>query len=144
MKGGAGMPNYRGYRLAGLIKEEVSRILREDLKDPRLGFVTVTDVEASDDLKHVKVFVSIMGGEEAVNKNMEILESAAPYVRGQLARMVQTRHVPDIVFKFDPSIQHGARISKILAEMTFMESEQELEQELEKKLEQELEQETEN
>ncbi|MCL1917361.1 MAG: 30S ribosome-binding factor RbfA [Peptococcaceae bacterium] len=107
----------RGHRLAGLLKEEISRILREDLKDPRLGFVTVTDVEVSDDLKSTKVFVSVMGNEEAIQENMELLESAAPFIRSQVAHIIQLRHVPDIVFKYDPSIQHGARISKLLTDM---------------------------
>jgi len=107
----------RGHRLAGLMKEEISRILREDLKDPRLGFVTVTDVEVSDDMKSTKVFVSVMGDEGTIQENMKILENAAPFIRGQLGHVIQLRHVPDIVFKYDPSIQHGARISKILAEM---------------------------
>jgi ribosome-binding factor A len=115
------MPNYRGHRrghrLAGLLKEEISRILREEVKDPRLGFVTVTDVEVSDDLMNAKVFVSVMGEEKVIAGNMEILASAAPFIRAQVGHIIQLRHVPDIVFKYDRSIQQGARISKILADM---------------------------
>ena len=117
------MSNFRGYRLGGLIKEEVSRILREDLKDPRLGFVTVTDVQVSDDLKSVKVFVSVMGDERAIKENMEILARAAQYIRGQIGHIIQLRHVPDIVFKYDHSIEQGARITKILADIASSETE---------------------
>ena len=111
------MSNYRSHRLAGLVKEEVSRILREDLKDPRLGFVTVTDARASDDLKSVKVYVSVMGDEQKIKENMAILAHASQYVRSQIGRIVKLRHVPDIIFRYDPSIEQGARISKILAEL---------------------------
>ena len=117
------MSNYRSYRLAGLVKEEVSRILREDLKDPRLGFVTVTDVQASNDLKSVKIFVSIMGDTQVVKENMEVLEHSAHYIRNQLSRIIQLRHVPDVVFKYDPSVEQGARIARILTEMTPPEAE---------------------
>jgi ribosome-binding factor A len=113
------------------VKEEVSRILREDLKDPRLGFVTVTDAQASDDLKSVKVFVSILGDEHEIKENMKILDHAAQYVRTQIGHIVQLRHVPDIVFKYDPSIEHGARISKILADLDLPEGEASPEEEKE-------------
>jgi ribosome-binding factor A len=116
------MSNYRSHRLAGLVKEEVSRILREDLKDPRLGFVTVTGAQASDDLKSVKVFVSVLGGEREIKENMKILDHASQYVRSQIGHIIQLRHVPDIVFKYDPSIEHGARISKILTDLAVTET----------------------
>jgi len=111
------MPNYRAVRVAGLVKEEVARILREDIKDPRLGFITVTDAEVADDLKNVKIFVSILGDEKTIKDNMAILAKATSYFRGKIGRILQIRHTPDIVFKFDPSIQKGAHISKLLAEI---------------------------
>lgn len=107
----------RPFRLAESIKEEVSKIIREDMKDPRLGFVTVTDVEVSEDLRHAKIFVSILGEEENVKSGMEVLSGASGYIRSELGKTLTLRFIPEIVFKYDHSIEHGAHISKLLREV---------------------------
>lgn len=111
------MAKHRAFRLAESIKLEVSRIIREDIKDPRLGFVTVTDVEVTDDLRYAKVFVSIMGTEAEVKEGMEILTKASGYMRGELGKILRIRYVPEVSFKYDHSIEHGAHISKLLREV---------------------------
>ncbi|NLM21458.1 MAG: 30S ribosome-binding factor RbfA [Peptococcaceae bacterium] len=111
------MVKHRAFRLAESIKQEVSRIIREDIKDPRLGFVTVTDVEVSDDLRYAKIFVSIMGNQDEVKNSMDVLARATGYVRTEIGKIVRLRHVPEITFKFDQSIEYGAHISKLLREV---------------------------
>ncbi|RNC28075.1 MAG: Ribosome-binding factor A [Candidatus Dichloromethanomonas elyunquensis] len=111
------MAKHRAFRLAESIKEEVSKIIREDLKDPRLGFVTVTDVEVADDLRYAKIFVSIMGQEDVVKNSMEVLERASGYIRSEIGKLIRLRYVPEITFKYDHSIEHGAHISKLLREV---------------------------
>ncbi|NLL52053.1 MAG: 30S ribosome-binding factor RbfA [Peptococcaceae bacterium] len=111
------MVKHRAFRLAESIKQEVSRIIREDIKDPRLGFVTVTDVEVSDDLRYAKIFVSIMGNQDEVKSSMDVLARASGYVRSEIGKIVRLRHVPEITFKFDQSIEYGAHITKLLREV---------------------------
>ncbi len=111
------MVKHRPFRLAESIKEEVSKMIREDIKDPRLGFVTVTDVEVADDLRHAKVFVSILGEEEEIKESMDVLKRAAGFVRSELGKTIRLRYVPEISFRYDQSIEHGAHISKLLREV---------------------------
>ncbi len=111
------MAKHRACRLAESIKAEVSKIIREDIKDPRLGFVTVTDVEVADDLRYAKIFVSIMGKEEDIKSSLDVLVRAAGYIRSELGKSIRLRYVPEISFKYDQSIEHGAHISKLLKEV---------------------------
>ncbi|MGI5902259.1 MAG: 30S ribosome-binding factor RbfA [Desulfitobacteriia bacterium] len=111
------MVKHRAFRLAEAIKIEVSRIIREEIKDPRLGFVTVTAVEVTDDLRHAKIFVSIMGDKAEIKKNMDVLTKASSYVRSELGKNIRVRYVPEIVFKHDQSIEHGVYISKLLRDV---------------------------
>ncbi|MGI6449811.1 MAG: 30S ribosome-binding factor RbfA [Desulfitobacteriia bacterium] len=112
------MAKHRPFRLAEAIKVEVSKIIHEDLKDPRLGFVTVTAVEVSEDLRYAKVFVSIMGQEPDVKNSMEVLTRASGYFRSELGKILRLRYTPEISFKYDQSIEHGAHISKLLREVS--------------------------
>lgn len=111
------MVKHRAFRLAESIKVEVSRIIRDDIKDPRLGFVTVTDVEVADDLRYAKVFVSVMGNEDEVKDSMDVLTRASGYVRSEIGKVMRLRYMPEITFKYDQSIEHGAHISKLLREV---------------------------
>lgn len=112
------MAKHRAFRLAESIKAEVSKIIREDIKDPRLGFVTVTDVEVAEDLRHAKIFVSILGNEEEIKSSMDVLNKAAGYMRSELGKIISIRYFPEITFKYDQSIEHGAHISKLLREVS--------------------------
>ena len=111
------MVKHRSFRLAEAIKEEVSRIIRDNIKDPRLGFATVTDVEVADDLRYAKVFVSILGKEEDVKNSMDVLTRASGFIRSEIGKAIRIRYVPEISFKYDHSIEHGAHISKLLREV---------------------------
>lgn len=106
----------RVERLAEEIKREVSDILRRS-KDPRIGFISITDTEVSRDLRHAKVFFSILGDEEAKRQTVEGLASAAGFIRTELGKRIRLRHVPELEFHFDPSLERGARIDRILREI---------------------------
>lgn len=104
-------------RVAELLKSEISDILRDRLRDPRIGFVTITDVEVSKDLRHASVFVSIYGDKEAQKRTLEGLDSAANFVRAELARRISLKFIPQLVFRFDPSVEHADRIARLLADL---------------------------
>ncbi|MGE5592679.1 MAG: 30S ribosome-binding factor RbfA [Betaproteobacteria bacterium] len=111
------MARLRVERVAEAIRSEVADILAREIKDPRLGFATVTDVEVSDDLRHVKIFVSVMGDKAQVDETMAALESATGFVRSEIGRRIRLRHTPEIVFRYDTSIKRGARVFELLKEI---------------------------
>lgn len=108
------MAKHRSNRLAETLKEEISMLIREEMKDPRIGFVTVTSVEVADDLGHAKVYVSVLGDAQAGKDSIEALKKAAGYVRSEMGKRIRLRHVPEIVFKYDTSIEYGAHIAQLL------------------------------
>ncbi len=111
------MAEHRLERLRELIKSEFGQILQRDLKDPRIGFVSVTDVELSNDYGHVKIFVSIMGDDEAKRLTMEGLESAKGFIRTELGKRIRLRHTPEVHLIADNSIERGSRIFQLLEEV---------------------------
>lgn len=106
----------RAQRVGEEIKKEVSEIIRE-MKDPRIGFVTVVDVEVTNDLRHARVFVSVYGEEAAKKESLEGLQAATGFIRSEIGRRIRLRHTPEIAFKLDSSIERGARINQILNEI---------------------------
>ncbi len=112
------MSTPRIARLRELFKEETSVILQRQMKDPRIGFVSVTDVELSADLRHAKIFVSIFGDAEAKARTMQGLASAQGFIRTELARRIRLRHIPQVAFKMDQSIERGARVNELLRKVT--------------------------
>ncbi len=108
------MTTQRIERLKEQLKIEISDIFQKELKDPRVGFVSITDVEVSGDLRHVKVFVSIMGDDETKAQTMEGLERATGFVRTEIGKRIRLRHTPEIRFKMDDSMERGARIFQLL------------------------------
>ena len=112
----------RADRVEGLLQEEISNLVRK-MKDPRIGFVTITGVEVTDDLRHAKVYVSVMGDEAADAsktvraQTLEGLYSAAGFIRRELGRMLTLRRIPEIVFRYDESVERGARIDALLSKL---------------------------
>jgi ribosome-binding factor A len=104
-------------RVNQLIKEEISMLLQRELKDPRLGFVTVTEVDVSPDLKVAKVYVSVLGSEENWASTLRALESARGFVWNWLRRHLDLRVTPDLMFRPDRSMEHAAHIQSLLAEL---------------------------
>ncbi|MCR6545896.1 30S ribosome-binding factor RbfA [Dehalobacterium formicoaceticum] len=111
------MVQYRSGRLSEEFKKEIADIIKNDVKDPRVGFVSVVFVEVSGDIRHAKVFVSVLGGEKAVQDSMAALKSASGFIRREISKRIQLRYTPEITFVYDDSIAHGVKISKILADV---------------------------
>ncbi len=108
----------RPDRVAEAIREQVATFLAEGAKDPRIrGFVTVTAVEMTRDLRHANVFVSVMGNEEATKATFEGLASVATHLRSMLGKTLHLRNAPEIHFKADESIARAARIEQLLAQV---------------------------
>lgn len=119
------MTSHRANRVAEEIKREVTQMLRHEIKDPRVGFVTVTDVEVTPDIRYAKVFISIYGDEESKKQSIKVLENAKGLVRSELGKRMRLRYTPEVSFKFDASIEYGARIMKLLEEVKDTENEHE-------------------
>lgn len=101
-------------RVSQLIKEEISRVLQRELKDPRLGFVTVTEVETAKDLRQAKVFVSVLGDEAQWAGSLQALASARGFIRNWLRHHLDLRVTPELDFRADRSMEHAARIQALL------------------------------
>ena len=111
------MAKIRAGRVGEQIKKEMSQILQMELKDPRIGFVTVTGVDVTNDLSQAKVYLSVLGSEEQKAETLEVLARAKGFIRSEIGRRIRLRHVPEIVFKFDESIEYGSRIEALLKEL---------------------------
>ena len=109
------MSRQRTQRVAGSIKEEVSDILRLELKDPRLANMTsITSVEVSRDLSHARIFVSIFGSGEEQKTILKILAKASGFIRLELGKRIRLRHIPELDFRLDRSLEYGAQIEQVL------------------------------
>ena len=110
-------PSHRPERVSELIRQAVGAFLTGDVRDPRIGFVTVIGVEVSPDLSHANVRVSVMGSDEEKAKSLEGLASAARYLRAQLAKELPLRTSPELHFHLDRGIEHAQRIDRVLKEL---------------------------
>ena len=109
------MQGKRLERVNQLIKEEISAVLQRHIKDPRLGFVTVTEVDTTADLKLARVYVSVLGPEEQWAKSFKALESARGFVWNWLRKHLDLRVTPQLAFRPDRSMEHAAHIQSLLA-----------------------------
>lgn len=108
----------KNIRVNSEVQREMSQIIREDLKDPRIHPLTsVMSVEVTPDLKFAKIFISVLGDEEAKEKTMEGLKKSASYARHQLARRMNLRNTPELTFVLDNSIEYGVMMSKKIDEL---------------------------
>jgi ribosome-binding factor A len=110
-------PYKRSERLGELILAEISDLIARDIKDPRIGFVTLTRVEVSDDLRFAKVFASILGTEQEKVRTLQGLSSATGYIRRHLGRTLHLRYTPELTFLLDASLEHGAKIAQLLRQL---------------------------
>ncbi|WP_201360696.1 30S ribosome-binding factor RbfA [Dictyobacter formicarum] len=109
------MPNiHRQEKLGELMTADLSELIRTRLKDPRVGFASITRVEVSGDLRHAKVFVSVMGTPEEQKETMSGLKNASGFLRHELASRLTLRYMPELSFKLDTSIEEGARILSLI------------------------------
>ena len=109
------MPRYD--KVSEALKQEISNIIHAELKDPRLGFITVMRVELTQDLRSAKVFFSVLGKEEEHKKTKEALDSALGFIRRLIAQRIRLRLVPEISFQEDRSAEYSIRIQEALNEI---------------------------
>lgn len=113
------MRTYRRQdQLGEVISHELSDLMRTRMKDPRLGFASITGVQLSADLRHAKVFVSVMGDEHEQRASMRALASASGFLRHELAQRLSVRHVPEIDFHLDGSIERGAHVLSLINQVS--------------------------
>ena len=104
----------RTRRIGEQMQRELARLIRDQIKDPRLGMVTVSAVEVSRDLSHAKVFISVLGDEDARRNSLMVLSKAAGFLRHELGQSMIIRTVPQLRFIYDESIERGSRLSALI------------------------------
>jgi ribosome-binding factor A len=109
---------WRVDRVADRIRSEVAAMIGGELKDPRIGFTTVTRVELSHDLHHARVWVSVLGDQAAQQRTLEGLESAAGYMRREVSHRLRLHRVPDLIFVLDRSAEEARRMEALLQDLT--------------------------
>ena len=110
------MPAARQARIADQIQRELAELIRLEVRDPRVGLVTLTGVELSRDASHAKVFFTAMGAASDAETAREGLQNAAGFLRSELAHRLTTRKVPDLHFHYDESVERGVRLSRLIDE----------------------------
>ncbi|MFC1897642.1 30S ribosome-binding factor RbfA [Chloroflexota bacterium] len=109
---------HRIERVNSIIRQEMSELLQRQVKDPRLGtFVVVTDVSTSLDLRHAKIFVSRIGSEEEKQETLSVLAAASGFFRNELAKRLRLRHIPELSFQWDDSIERGDYLVQLIDEV---------------------------
>ena len=108
------MSGPRREKVSDLVRDEVARLIHSELHDVRIGFITVTGVSMSNDLKHARVFVSILQTGEAREQAMEALSDARGFIRRRVGQTLRLRYTPDISFRIDTSIEYGAKIEELI------------------------------
>ncbi len=108
------MKRHRKESIGEMIRAELSRLIIEELRDPRLGFITVTGVDLSPDLGHARIFVSVLGESSDREQTLEVLTRATGYFRKSLSQSLNLRRTPELKFLFDATGETGARIDRIL------------------------------
>ena len=107
----------RSIRVGDQILKEIATLLMEKVKDPRVQGATLTGINLSDDLRHAKVFYSVMGDEEEIRKTQSGLDSAKGFIKRQIGLRLRLRYIPELVFKYDPSLKEGNRLEQILSRL---------------------------
>jgi ribosome-binding factor A len=107
----------RSHRVGEQIQKEISALLVKGLKDPRVGFVTITAVEVSGDLRHARIYFTALGEEKVRQETLRGLTSAIPFLRRELGKRLRLRLVPELTFQFDTSLEYGNRIESLLRDL---------------------------
>ena len=112
----------RAERVGEAVREVIADLLLRDIKDPRIGMITLTTVELTDDLKHAKVYFSCVGDAAARQRSLDGLHSAAGFIRSQVTRRLKLRHAPEMLFYFDPTLEVADRLASLLKDAAPKES----------------------
>ena len=108
------MEGKRSEKVADLIQKEISQMLVKSIKDPRIGFVTITKVSVSEDCRFAKVYFSVVGTLAERERSMKGLDSAKGFVRKELGHRIRLRYTPEILFQFDPSIEYAIHMGELI------------------------------
>jgi len=111
------MEGKRSDKIADLIQKETSQMLMRGLKDPRIGFVTITKVAVTEDCRTARIYFSVTGSLEDRARTTEGLNSAKGYVRKELGRRIRMKYTPEISFQFDPSIEYAIHIGEVIEQI---------------------------
>ena len=111
------MEGKRSEKVADLIQKEISQMLVKSIKDPRIGFVTITKVTVSEDCRFAKVYFSVAGALSERESSVKGLDSAKGYVRKELGRRIRLRYTPEIIFQFDPSIEYAIHMEELIRDL---------------------------
>ncbi|MDP4083077.1 MAG: 30S ribosome-binding factor RbfA [Bacillota bacterium] len=107
----------RANRVGEQMKKELGDIIGRKIKDPRIGFVTVTDVQVTGDLQQAKVFISVLGDDEQKENTLKGLAKAKGFIRTEIGHRIRLRKTPEIIFEFDESVDYGNRIESLLHQL---------------------------
>jgi ribosome-binding factor A len=110
------LPYKRSQRVSDLLREETADIIMHKLKDPRIGFVTVTGADVTEDLKIATIYISILKDEER-EMTLKILNTAKSFIRSELSKRVRMKFIPSLEFRLDTSIEYGNRIEELLSDI---------------------------
>lgn len=111
------MNDMRAERVGEQMKQEIMDIVNNKVKDPRVGFLTITDVELTNDLSHAKVFVTVLGSDKEVENTFKALEKATGFIKSELGSRMRLRIIPDLTFEYDESIEYGNKIERMLQDL---------------------------
>lgn len=108
------MSGYRLNQMQAKVKMVISFLLQNEIKDPRIGFVSITDVELTRDLAQCKVFFSVLGSDEKREDSIKALQSAKGFLRREISKRTNLRRAPELIFIYDDSMEYGAHINELL------------------------------
>lgn len=111
------MAGNRAARVADVIQQELAGLIRNELKDPRVGFVSIVKTEVAADIRHAKIYVSVLGDPKQAAESLKALRSASGFLRNEVGKVLQIRFTPELHFVLDDSIAHGSRIAQLLVQI---------------------------
>ena len=111
------MSKLRVEKMQELMKQELSQIILREMKDPRIGFVTITQVRMSGDLSRAEIFLSLMGSEEEKAATVKALQHSLGFLRSEIGKRIRMRYTPELVLKMDDSLEYGANIQRLLLQI---------------------------
>lgn len=111
------MSNVRANRVAEQMKKDLGDIISQKVKDPRIGFLTITDVDVTNDLQQAKVYVSVLGEEEEKEQTLLALDKASGFIRSEIGKRIRLKKTPEISFLFDEAFEYGSKIDAILRDL---------------------------
>ncbi|MBS6090834.1 MAG: 30S ribosome-binding factor RbfA [Staphylococcus warneri] len=111
------MSNMRAERVGEQMKKEIMDIVNNKVKDPRVGFITITDVELTNDLSQVKVYLTVLGNQKEVDNTFKALEKAKGFIKSELGSRMRLRIIPELSFEYDESIEYGNKIERMIQDL---------------------------